>query len=92
MGRCANPTFPEVQLEDLERLREKAGKAANLRPPTHHIRDVRRRLGDEKIEQLVAEYRAGSSTIQLMKRYEISKSSVLKLLADNGVEMRPSTR
>lgn len=89
---CSNPAFPEVTLENLQQLLAKAGKSTNRRPRDHHIRDIKRRLGCDKIQQLVADYRAGSSTIQLMKRYELSKSSVLKLLAENDVGMRPSTR
>ena len=68
------------------------GKSSNLRPPDPIVRDIRRRLGNETILKLIQDYKAGSSTIQLRKKYGLSKTSILKLLAEHGVEMRPSTR
>ena len=46
------------------------------------------RLGIEQIEQLVADYESGIDTTELMVTYQLSKSSVLKLLASRGVAMR----
>jgi len=38
--------------------------------------------------QLVADYQAGVSTTELTRRYDLGKSSVLRLLHDGGVAMR----
>jgi hypothetical protein len=49
---------------------------------------VRKRLGQEAIAQLAADYQAGASTTALMKRYGIGKGTVLKILDDHGVVRR----
>lgn len=51
-------------------------------------RNVRKRLGDQIILQLVTEYQRGNTTITLMERYGLSKTAVLKILRDNDVTMR----
>ena len=51
-------------------------------------RRLDRRLSSETIAELVAAYRAGTSTNRLCERYELSKGGVLKLLREAGVEMR----
>lgn len=51
-------------------------------------RRLDRRLSSETITELVAAYRAGVSTNELCRQYEVSKGGVLKLLADHGVAMR----
>jgi len=85
--------FTGVNLLDLEALHAKAraGKRA-LTPTAPVIRDVDRRLGQPTLARIAADYEAGSSTIQLTKRYKISKSSVLRILRDQHVTMRPGTR
>jgi hypothetical protein len=49
---------------------------------------IERRLGPDVIPQLVAEYTAGQSGAALARRYKISKTAVLELLAKAGV-IRP---
>ncbi|WP_294181466.1 hypothetical protein [uncultured Schumannella sp.] len=52
------------------------------------IRNIKRRLGRELIAELVAAYESGVTTIELMQRYDLSKTSVLKLLREAGVTLR----
>ncbi|OXR47129.1 hypothetical protein B7C42_00251 [Nocardia cerradoensis] len=42
----------------------------------------------EAVTELVIAYQAGIPTTELCKRYDISKASILKLLAEHGVTMR----
>lgn len=49
---------------------------------------IRRRLSPEQINQLAADYRAGRSTTWLMRTYRLGKGTVLRLLEEQGVEMR----
>ncbi len=51
-------------------------------------RAVARRLSAAKIDELVAAYKSGTPTTELMNVYSLSKSAVLKALADRGVAMR----
>jgi hypothetical protein len=40
------------------------------------------------MQQLVADYKAGVHTPELVKKYRLSKTSVLKILRDNHVTIR----
>jgi DNA invertase Pin-like site-specific DNA recombinase len=52
------------------------------------VHAVRKRLRSNAIEQLVADYESGHSTIELMRIYGISKGAVLNLLQQHEVNMR----
>jgi uncharacterized protein (DUF433 family) len=58
------------------------------------VRNIVRRLGRERIDQLVADYELGRTTIELMADYGLSKTSVIHLLEANEVALRrqPLTR
>ena len=71
---------------DLQRILGAAQQGRSGQPAK--VRDLGRRLGQAKIDQLAADYQSGTPTTQLMAEYGISKASVLKLLADAGVPMR----
>jgi len=92
IGRYSKSPFPEKSLEQLTQLlvslpREEPMTTRSgvqfLQP-----RNVRRRLGDEVIQQLASEYEAGDTTLVLMERYGLSKTAVLKVLRDNDVVIR----
>jgi DNA invertase Pin-like site-specific DNA recombinase len=90
VGDFANPRFPEKSLEELQHIRDLvfANRSREAQSVKLNVRDVHRRLGREIIEQIVAEYEAGAHTTELMAKYRISKSSVLKILRENNVIMR----
>lgn len=58
----------------------------NSGPPRVH--NVDKRLASTTIDELAQAYLDGSSTAELQRRYELGQSSVLRLLASRGVEMR----
>ena len=50
-------------------------------PRNHEVRQqVRKRLGDDKVANLVAEFVAGTTKRELVDRYGVSLSSVKRLL------------
>ena len=77
------------QIRTVIQLVESAPKrSATSTNVTVRHRQLDRRLSPDIITELVATYRAGTSTNELCRRYNISKGSVLKLLANHGVTMR----
>lgn len=81
---------PNKSLEELQRLLEMTQKTTDQLPKSSelHVRDISRRLGQDTIDQLVEGYKSGVDTTRLMATYQLSKSSVLKLLALRDVTMR----
>jgi len=53
-----------------------------------HRQQARRRLPQSTIDQLVSDYLGGHPTPVLCQTYGLGKSTVLRLLAEAGVEMR----
>jgi DNA-binding CsgD family transcriptional regulator len=51
-------------------------------------RQIRKRLDDEQIERLVAEYVDGAAAAELGRRYGIAKNSVLALVRLSGERVR----
>jgi hypothetical protein len=62
--------------------------AAALTTPPRTPQRVEDRLGPFGVAQLIAEYRAGAPTTQLMRTYGLGKGSVLRLLDAHGVPRR----
>lgn len=71
-------------------------KLAGLRPnlgvtpdrPADVPRALRRRLEPTVIAEIVAEYRDGATTPALCAEHSLSKGGLLKLLRDEGVQLR----
>lgn len=90
IGRYSKPRFPEKTLEELTRIFESTHRETKTPGSKVQVlpRDIRRRLGQAKIDDLVARYRSGVPTTQLMKDFDLSKTAVLKLLKEAGITMR----
>ncbi len=94
IGRYSKPIHPEKSLDQLKHILvlAKSGTRDSTITTKSKIQILQRpiasRLGPYAILQLVADYRSGQTTIQLMETYQLSKTSVLKLLRASGVEMR----
>lgn len=65
-----------------------SSKRHESRQPLRRQHRLSRRLDAEQVEQLAAEYMAGSTAAELGRRYGIAKSSVLTLLRSAGVPIR----
>jgi len=61
-------------------------RSATAQPGRPHA--LSRRLAPDTVSQLVSDYRAGASSLQLARRYGISKASVLAVLDQHGVKRR----
>lgn len=67
--------------------RTATGAVRTVSPPARAHKLVQR-LDAETVSTLVADYQSGMSSPQLQVKYQLSKGSVLRLLASAGVEMR----
>jgi flagellar biosynthesis/type III secretory pathway chaperone len=79
----------------LSRLRQVGEQVASTpqRKPSAANRSARpfpieRRLHPDTLVELVDAYRQGTSTLELCKRYNLGKGTVLKILAEHDVPMR----
>jgi len=77
----------ERLLKVLDRPRARAKPAEAMAPPPPRYK-LDQRLDAETIAQLVADYEAGASSIQLGREYGMSKTSVLRLLHEAGATIR----
>jgi hypothetical protein len=60
------------------------GASHNVKPPHEAVR----RLGPERVAELVHGYEQGTPTTELTRRYRLSKGTVLRLLREQGVVLR----
>lgn len=76
----------------LVELQKLAGLASNPSvsnsPPTPSPRLLRRRLDPALIAEIVAKYQSGVTTPSLCVEYTLSKGGLLKVLRDEGVQLR----
>lgn len=73
---------------------ESAGNAPPKKPDPKaiHIHKLQHRLGEPQIQQLTQEYELGTPASALAKRYGIGKSSILRVLHERGIPVRPRGR
>lgn len=57
-------------------------------PPPSRTFQRQHRLPAEHVEELVADYASGASIMELAKRYEINRTTVMKHLDRSGVDRR----
>jgi hypothetical protein len=78
---------------DLSRARQRLLKAP-ARPDVDETEEPSRifsaeeRLGPETVAQLVADYEAGATSLDLMASYSLGKGTVLRLLRQHGATLR----
>lgn len=78
-----------VKPETIAALQAAADKATPAPEPEHSmIRNVRRRLGQATLDEIVRRYQAGEHSTALMAEYKVGKSTMLRLLRSSGVSMR----
>jgi hypothetical protein len=79
MGRYSKPRYPRETLEELQHVLELATEAGTLTTRSRvqiQERAITRRLGNEKIAELVAAYQSGQTTIQLIE--EVSAQQTIR--------------
>lgn len=91
------PTVLSDMTRTWRELRREVGATATsndtlvLRSATRHPGRpyaLSRRLAPEVVEAIIADYRTGSTCVELARRYKISKTSVLGLLDSHDIERR----
>lgn len=89
MGRYSN--FPQ-HLTQIERLVEMAQNPLSpfprLRPVVPRIHKIEQRINPSVIARIAADYKAGMTTRELMATYQIGKGTLLRLLRNQGVDIR----
>jgi hypothetical protein len=82
----------EAHLRDPYTDLRKRLQALPIRPPKHapvgRTRALKRRVGREEIEQIVAKFRFGISTNRLATDHHLAKRTISALLRANGVTLR----
>ena len=84
LGRYSNLRDLQQWLKELYRELEKQPRVKRKPQAAMHIHKIEMRLGRERIEQIVADYRAGFTSTQLIAEYGIGKTSMLRLLHEAG--------
>ena len=84
LGRYSNLRELQRELKELCQELEKQPRAKRTPPVAVHIHKIEMRLGRETIQQIVAGYRAGFTSTQLIAEYGIGKTSMLRLLHEAG--------
>ena len=84
LGRYSNLRELQEELKQLYKEMEKQPRVKRKPPGGVHIHKIEMRLGMETIQQIVADYRAGYTSTQLIAEYGIGKTSMLRLLHQAG--------
>jgi hypothetical protein len=87
MGRYSN-FFPPLLSGQNNRLIQDVPAPESPKSPTPRVHAVHRRLSTDTIQQLIADYQAGTPSTQLMVTYSLGKGTVLRLLREHGVQLR----
>lgn len=84
LGRYSNLRELQRAIKELHNEMGKQPDVTREAPPAPHIHKIEMRLGLGTIEQIVADYRGGYTSTQLITDYGIGKTSVLGLLHEAG--------
>jgi AraC-like DNA-binding protein len=87
MGRYSNIPQPLLSEQTARALRA-AIRSEPVRAPAPRVHALDRRLSPDVVRQLLGDYQAGVSANQLATRYQLSRSSVRRLLRASGVPRR----
>lgn len=86
VGRYSN--FPQPLLSSQSGQGVHYTNRPELPVTTPRVHAIRRRLSPEKLQQLLADYRAGTSANELAQRYDLSRATIRVLLRESGVPRR----
>ena len=87
LGRYSNFSPPLLSGQTIQALWD-AIRPEPVKSPAPRVHALGRRLSSETVQQLVGDYQAGVSANQLAVRYQLSRSSVRRLLREAGVARR----
>ena len=84
LGRYSNLRALQEELTELYKKMEKQPRVTREPQVAVHIHKIEMRLGMETIQQIVADYRDGFTSTQLMAGHGLGKTSMLRLLHEAG--------
>ncbi len=87
MGRYSNSSYSLLS-GHVHRLIRDVRTSQPCKSTTPRVHAVHRRLSPDVIQQLIADYQAGTPSTQLMVNYNLGKGTVLRLLREHGVQLR----
>jgi DNA invertase Pin-like site-specific DNA recombinase len=88
LGRFAQPVHPELTLEELQQLLERIRASEPRAAVPGRVRSVNteRKLGEERVAELLARYTDGTSAHAIGLEFGISTASVMRLVRSHGLE------
>lgn len=87
VGRYSNFPPPLLSGQTIRALRD-AIRPEPVKSPAPRVHALDRRLSSGVVRQLLGDYQTGVSANQLALRYQLSRSSVRRLLRESGVPRR----
>jgi DNA invertase Pin-like site-specific DNA recombinase len=82
----ASLTYPHRSLKALEGLRDKAKLGVRVSTSTNRTAyRIDRRLGSERISNVVAAYKAGATARSIARQHGVSNTALVQFLRDAGV-------
>lgn len=88
IGTYSNKAYLRDQYTALRKLLQRLTVRRPELPPVDRKRPLKRRVSRAEIDQIIAKYRSGISTNQLMAEHHLAKRTISALLNANGVTMR----
>jgi hypothetical protein len=88
IGRTSNLGHLCKKWADLRKRIEESAPRPPQPPKTGRTRALKRQVGREEIDQIIAKYQSGVSTNQLMTEHHLAKRTISALLKANGVQLR----
>lgn len=87
VGRYSNFPQPLLSGQSIRALQAES-RSGPTQSSTPRVHAIDRRLSPDVLQQFLGDYRAGVSANQLAGRYQLSRSSVRRLLREAGVPQR----
>jgi FixJ family two-component response regulator len=88
LGRYSKEVELDVLLRSLGQVTPGPSQSLPEATPTPRIHALERRLRREDFDQILVDYLAGKTSRQLAREYNLSKTSVLRILHRSGVVRR----
>jgi hypothetical protein len=89
VAEYANLTYPHRSLKALQKLRDKAESGARAITSTSRTAyRIDRRLGSERVANIIAAYKAGATASSIATDHGVSQTALVQLLRDAGVPIR----
>jgi DNA-directed RNA polymerase specialized sigma24 family protein len=88
LRRYSRQTYQEKALRNTTRILDSEPVPRAEEAQIGHVHRIDVRCDATVLETLVAEYEAGSSTVELQERFALGKGSVLAILHEFGVKIR----